>query len=304
MFVKTGVYVNCEYCGKETYKTQTHMKRNTHHFCSFECYQNYTKENSREYRKCKVCNDEFYVLKSSTQELCSYECRYEFYKTLVGIKNIKFKRIEVICRNCGKKHFVKRYAVNENKDNFCSNECQREWYKNFIYQTEEYKEKRRNIAIDMLQRGIFNRNSSSIQIIINSLLDNISVKYTNEEKFVYYAVDNYLIDYNLIIEVMGDYWHSNPNKYSDFNKLNNIQKDRIGRDISKNTYIKNHYGIYILYLWESDINKTINVCEKLIKEYIKNKGVLDSYNSFNYSLDNNNNLMLNNNLTIPYQKIV
>lgn len=38
----------------------------------------------------------------------------------------------------------------------------------------------------------------------------MNIKYINEKTFKYYSVDNYLVDYNLIIEIMGDYFHANP----------------------------------------------------------------------------------------------
>lgn len=41
--------------------------------------------------------------------------------------------------------------------------------------------------------------------------------------------------------------------------------------------------------------------KKLILEYIKRNGILNNYHSFNYYLDEENNLRLNNVLTVPYQ---
>lgn len=58
-------------------------------------------------------------------------------------------------------------------------------------------------------------------------------------------------------------------------------------------------NINILYLWESDINKRFHVCKELICQYIQNNGILDNYNSFNYSLKNNQ-LILNDQLSYPY----
>ena len=57
-----------------------------------------------------------------------------------------------------------------------------------------------------------NKRNSKIQLKINSILDELKINYEREKIFEYYAADNYLNDFNLIIEVMGDYWHGNPNK--------------------------------------------------------------------------------------------
>ena len=61
--------------------------------------------------------------------------------------------------------------------------------------------------------------------------------------------------------------------------------------------------IEILYLWENDIYNNINLCRKIIEEYINNNGVLINYHSFNYSIKNNK-IMLNDNIIIPFQDIV
>ena len=137
------------------------------------------------------------------------------------------------------------------------------------------------------------------QIAVNNMLDNLFVEYRNEEPFVYYSIDNYLPEYKLAIEVMGDYWHSSPLKYPD--KINDKQKHIISRDKAKHTYIRNHYGIEILYLWESDILKCPDLCTALIRHYIANNGCLDNYHSFNYHIDDDGNLTLNADIIHPYQ---
>jgi hypothetical protein len=135
------------------------------------------------------------------------------------------------------------------------------------------------------------------QRIVNEILDNKNIKYKNEGDFKYYAVDNYLIDDCLVIEVMGDYWHGNPCKYS-YN-YNDIQRKRVIKDKAKHTYIKQYYDIEILYLWEDDLYNRSYLCKRLIMEYIKNKGCLDNYHSFNYHIKNNR-LLLNDKLIYAY----
>ena len=79
-----------------------------------------------------------------------------------------------------------------------------------------------------------------------------------------------------------------------------MQYNRIGRDKAKHSYIKNQYGIDILYLWESDIISNADLCAKLIQYYIENNGNIENYNSFNYNVKNGV-LLLNNNIVTPYQ---
>ena len=99
---------------------------------------------------------------------------------------------------------------------------------------------------------------------------------------------------------MGDYWHCSPIKYQCSNDKK--QSKNIGRDKAKNTFIKNKYGINILYLWEGDIKKRRDVCMALISEYIANCGKLDNYNSFNYNIDENGKLVLSDTIVYSYQE--
>lgn len=132
------------------------------------------------------------------------------------------------------------------------------------------------------------------------MLDNMGIKYINEYNVEYYAVDNYLVDYNLFIEVMGDYWHCSPIRYPIIKYQQ--QREAIRRDKAKHTYITETYNIPILYLWESDINKNPKLCESLIQKFINENGRLQNYNSFNYHLDNDK-ITLNDNIVLSYSEL-
>lgn len=139
---------------------------------------------------------------------------------------------------------------------------------------------------------MFSHTDTKPQKIVNNILQNLNIKYTNEKIFGSYSADNYLDDYNLIIEVMGDFWHTNPLT----NKISYpLQEKRIVCDYKKRCFIKTKYNINILYLWENNLYKNLNVCLELIKLYLSFNGVLQNYNSFNYHLCNNT-IELNNNI--------
>ena len=134
-------------------------------------------------------------------------------------------------------------------------------------------------------RTIMNQNNekslicSKPQALVDDMLKQCGIQYVREYNINYYHVDNYLPDYNLMIEVQGDYWHQSPLLEA------NVQfKDKNVRikDKAKHTYVKNHYNLEILYLWESDINNNPTKCIELIKQYIANSGALPNYHSFNY----------------------
>jgi DNA mismatch endonuclease (patch repair protein) len=76
----------------------------------------------------------------------------------------------------------------------------------------------------------------------------------------------------VIVEVDGDFWHANPDKYSQ-DKLHKHQIKGIARDKSKNAYItKVDNGSWtLLRFWESDINKNVIQCADRIEEVLNNK---------------------------------
>ena len=138
-----------------------------------------------------------------------------------------------------------------------------------------------NIVINLLKDGRTKKSFTKPHVLVDNIIDLIGVSHIDEYNIEYYSVDIYLPENNLMIEVMGDYWHTNPlSKYRE--PKNKPQKDRIPKDKAKHTYVKNKFGIEILYLWESDIMNYPDLCKELIKLYIKNNGVLEDYNSFNY----------------------
>lgn len=271
---------------------------------------------------CDFCNKKIEV-RLSTYLLnqncyCSSECYWKHKPTIVGHgrENRQYNRIKTNCSNCNKNIEVIPYNYNNKNSfgdshNFCSQECYWEFRTKYYIGakssnyhnewTEEQREHMRKVVL--VNSRSSKRFDSKVQLIVNSLLDKHNINYKREEIFKYYAVDNYLIDYNLIIEVMGDYWHCSPLKYNEFGyPINTIQQKDIHMDKCKMTYIKSHYNINILYLWESDILNHPNVCEDLILHYIKHNGAIENYHSFNWS-GVGKNFSLNNNIVIPYQNM-
>lgn len=268
---------------------------------------------------CTNCNREFITSKYRLKEnnngnvFCSRKCYNEFRsKYYVGDKASVYKKIKTNCSCCNKEILVppNKFDV-KNKDGenhiFCSRECYYKFRSEYyvgdkLYNTgnkmsKDFCDKVRKATLKQYANGVLNRQTIP-QKIVNNLLDELNIKYTNEKTIGYYSVDNYLDDYNLIIEVMGDYFHTNPNKYN-VKDINDMQHKDIIRDKRKHTYIKKHNNIEILYLWENEIKTDAMLCKKLIKKYVQNNGRLDDYNSFNFFIYDNK-LKLKNNIINPY----
>ena len=84
--------------------------------------------------------------------------------------------------------------------------------------------------------------------------------------------------------------------------MRDIQKKRIPKDKAKHSYILSHHNIEILYIWENDIYKNMALCRELILRYVNNNGILDNYNSFNYSIINGE-LVQNKDLIVPFYEL-
>ena len=108
---------------------------------------------------------------------------------------------------------------------FSATESRPEYYKAekaYMYHykySDEQKEKNRIRMLDRMKND--DRLETSIQFTIDNLLFNHQINFEREKVFDYYAVDNYLCDFNGIIEVMGDYWHTTPLIYNANNRLIN-----------------------------------------------------------------------------------
>lgn len=265
-----NIKVYCAYCGKEEIKSLSVYLHNKDYFCSHECYWNYKRE---------------------------FEPKGEEHQS--------YKRIETKCDNCGSDIKVIPYEIENRKHNFCSQQCYWEFRsKHYVgenhplFGVEKTPEQKRRMRIATTNRyttGSFNRLTKP-QIIVNEILKELNINFIHEHNCKYYSIDDYLTDYNLMIEVQGDYFHANPLK---FKQINNMQFKDIVRDKKKRTYIKKYKDINILYLWEDDINKNPEMIKEIILYYINNNGMIDDYNSFNYSLINKE-IILNDKLIKPY----
>lgn len=115
------------------------------------------------------------------------------------------------------------------------------------------------------------KKTSIERTIENYLIDNNIVHKYNFICNRKYQYDFLLKDKKIVIEVQGDYWHANPNIYSDDDftkkKLTEQQKYKIDLDIIKNEYIKQNTDYDIIYLWETEIKN------KKYLEILKHHGI-------------------------------
>ena len=107
---------------------------------------------------------------------------------------------------------------------------------------------------------------SKLEKTFTNILDLLDIKYETS----YYAkeikafYDVYIPKYNLIIEVDGDFWHTNPIKYPE-GPISKCQFKNMERDKVKNEWALSN-GYKLLRFWENDINNNIKqVKQTLLK---------------------------------------
>lgn len=262
----------CKNCNKEFNK-----KHKKHYFCCVECKREYYKQHPQRFNKyiCDNCGKEFVTTayKKGKHVFCSHECSVDYMvKTTNDIRE---------CEYCGKEFNCKKWE----KLRFCSKICQNSWQREYYSVLPEVVERKRQEISFKLHSGKIKNKRTKPCIIIEEFLKSQNIYFETEIRYGNFIADIKINDY-MFIEIMGDYWHSNPT--TKYNTPITLQQKRcFDRDMKKYKYIKDN-ELKVLFLWETDINKNFLKCCSLIDKFIANNGTLENYDSFNYSIENNN----------------
>lgn len=302
---KSIVKISCDQCD-EIFDREFHqLSRHNNHFCSNRCQHDYRSKQALSYmitKICEQCGEEYKVENSrkDTARFCSQKCVHEWRSINTrGNKSPNYvPRYIIKCDWCGEEIYRTKNKIEHNNNNFCSKSCQKSWFTNIYSQTDDFKNRSKKTILKNINEGKIKQTDTLPHKIINNLLDKLNINYKNEEIKYGYAVDIYLVNYDLFIEINGEFWHCDSRKYKSIEY--DIQLKRIIEDKKKNTRFKNN-GYNILYLWENDIINNIDLCEKLIKTFIKSQSKMKYFHSMNYKLDDDKLIEIKDN--IPYSRM-
>jgi very-short-patch-repair endonuclease len=115
----------------------------------------------------------------------------------------------------------------------------------------ELREAARDRRIKWFTEGLHKRISKPEENMM-VLLEQMNLRFNFQYVVSRRLFDFYLCDYNLILEVDGDWYHSNPVKYP--NPSSQTQKEVRLNDEHKNKLCE-EAGIRLVRYWESDINE-------------------------------------------------
>ena len=207
----------CTICGSDyiTYKE-------TSKCCSRKCY--YKSNKNGEIVTCQ-CGKEFYLNKSRIKgvNFCSVECSVK-YRVYAEIEKKLTYGIEHICSGCGK-HF---FAYKTDNRTYCSVECYHIKLIGHI-QSKETKEKRRNNAIDRLNKRYGERSHTDMFVgimekpILDEIEKKIGYKIIRQHRVCGYFLDGYCKALNLAIEIDERHHSKSKQKEKDIHREEQIK---------------------------------------------------------------------------------
>jgi very-short-patch-repair endonuclease len=101
---------------------------------------------------------------------------------------------------------------------------------------------------------------------MNQILTELNVEFEPQKVVGSKIYDFYVPQANLLIEVDGDYFHANPDVYTE-GDLNSMQKRNVKNDEFKDT-LANGRGYILTRVWESDLAKKYEEVKESIKKQI------------------------------------
>ncbi len=244
------------------------------------------KVKSRSFPKlCEKCGDKFFSTKKGI--FCTRRCMYEWRKDNNWITTVCLE-----CKNKFRHRKNERHHRSGKKRMFCSNECSRssdykkeltrqQWLLNnpmdnikskekikqtkFIrYGDSNYNNLKKQSETTMKKYGVpytillGKSNGKRISNVQRKIYEQILEKFSDAKleawlSDVKKSVDIFIPSQNKIIEVFGNYWHCNPQKYSPnyFNKSIKLTAQEIwNKDRNRIIELKS-YGYNVEIIWEN-----------------------------------------------------
>lgn len=257
--------VLCLNCNKEFNRKPSQVSRAKRHFCSRECKNKYLDKYHMVVCNCHQCKKDFKIKKAHYQRFldgniknlfCSKECKANYETTFKQEDHFNYNRIDVICKWCGKNYSVIPSQLN--RTHFCSKECQLQWTKEVYVKTEEFK-------INIRKASMMGKKYMPSKL---TKPERFTLKYLKEHNIEYipqhimydkFCVDFYLPKLDIVIEVLGDYWHGHPDKYGEGENKKPLTDKQIHTKQNDNSRYKylTKCGHRVYMIWENDIYKDI-----------------------------------------------
>ncbi|WP_142383656.1 hypothetical protein [Bacillus sp. V5-8f] len=270
---------NCFICNKKVERTPSQIKKSSsgYVFCNIECVGTYNSTQNKQLKKtCLICKKDYYTIPSlyDKSKTCSVNCQHKWQsKFLIRENANNYKGGKYLnCLVCGTEFYAYKYQVENNLTKFCSVACKQENWKKDVITKDVFKKKRYEGILK--HRQMFPKETKPEEIVRVWLEEKGFVKdidFAQEQGLFHkYIADFWFIGTRIVIEVYGDYWHGNPEKYGDkdgLTPLDKHQKYQRRYDIERLKDFEKH-NFKVLVLWENDLKHSINqLMTNIIKSY-------------------------------------
>lgn len=108
--------------------------------------------------------------------------------------------------------------------------------------------------------------TSKIEELFGRVLLSEGIKVKPQKQVAYKFYDFEIEGTNILLELDGDYYHTNPNVYPD-GPINAIQRKNIKNDLFKNQLALSN-GFVLIRIWESDFKSNPSAIIKKIKSFL------------------------------------
>lgn len=137
----------------------------------------------------------------------------------------------------------------------------------FIANPQAAKDKKKK-KLEKAAKKMSNKMTSP-EKLFSEMLTELGVEFETQKIIDNKIFDFYIPSKNIIIEVHGDYWHSNPLIYEE-KKLNKIQIRNQRNDVFKEILAKGR-GYKIEVIWEYDLNNNYSEQKERFKKILKDE---------------------------------
>lgn len=229
--------LKCEICGNPV-----NIRRGIPHKRCKKC--SHKKESHLVTMECIICKTPFEcsVSASKKRKTCSKKC-YKKYMSIV-IKQAQYNKTPEEKINIKRKMVQTKIKNNTLKTG-------KTWNKGLvgIYSLETIDKIRQSTIKQMQENRYF---KSSTEIEMEKILNELEIK--NKPSFVIEnkVFDFILLDYQILIECDGDFWHTNSSMPKFQKKLTDVQKNNIKNDYYKNILAQKN-NFFLIRFWEEEI---------------------------------------------------
>jgi very-short-patch-repair endonuclease len=290
------VSLKCVQCNSDFNVKPSHSSRAK--FCCRQCYLDYTKEHSKVTLVCSFCKTEFkvepYKKSRLNRQFCSSRCAFDHKRLLASefddlIRNLYAQewsiyeigaviyRLGTFVQSRLKAMGIPRRTASELRNGRFnptrgkghSEKTKQRLREKTIEHFSDPKNRERQAILTAKQieegrTGKFNNNLE--KQVVKILLD-LQIKFKQCYRIQRKVYDFKLLEYPILIESDGTFWHSDPRFYKD-KPLTAIQLKNKQNDESK-TQLAVTNGFILIRVWEYDIVNYSHVVKQEISELLK-----------------------------------